>query len=290
MFEADEAQWPLVVVRSTESGSASDNADAYVALWERWLARGCHFGVLVVAGEARGEAPPPELAIRMRAWQEAARDRIRSSCVGIAYVMPSLSVLAAHRPIVRRRSEISLGCTGDAFGSVNEAGHGLASACDSLTLATSRLMAASRGGHQAARPACRLRARARGAVHDTTRQGATSTSSSTRPTFILGSRVFGATSMACARSRFPAGEGVCEVMGCRAPMRVTAFRARGRASPLGQPSSDARQGRALRPRLPALVADGWPGWDGNRGRAGAAGHRHDSAPARPRSLPENAAR
>src|SRR5215510_6511248 len=168
MFEADEAQWPLVVVRSTESGSASDNADAYVALWERWLARGCHFGVLVVAGEARGEAPPPELAIRMRAWQEAARDRIRSSCVGIAYVMPSLSVLAAHRPIVRRRSEISLGCTGDAFGSVNEAGHGLASACDSLTLATSRLMAASRGGHQAARPACRLRARARGAVHDTT--------------------------------------------------------------------------------------------------------------------------
>ncbi len=70
---------------------------------------------------------------------------------------------------------------------------------------------------------------------------------------------------------------------------VAAFRGRGRASPLKQPSSDARQGRGLRPRLPALVADAWPAWDGNRGRAGAAGHRHDPAPAWPRSLPENAA-
>lgn len=121
MFEADEARWPLVVVRSTEWGSPSDNVDAYVALWERWLARGGRFGVLVAAGEARGEAPPPEVAERMRAWQEAARERIRGSCVGIAYVMPSPSVLAAHRPIVRRRSEISLGCPGDAFGSENEA-------------------------------------------------------------------------------------------------------------------------------------------------------------------------
>jgi hypothetical protein len=49
-------------------------------LWERWLAREGHFGVLV-AGEARGEAPPPEVV----------------------------------------ESEISLGCPGDAFGSENEA-------------------------------------------------------------------------------------------------------------------------------------------------------------------------
>lgn len=111
----------MVVVRSTESGSPSDNADAYVALWERWLAKGVHFGVLMAAVEARGEAPPPEVAERIRAWQEAAGDRIRISCVGIAYVMPSPSVLAAHRPIVRRRSEISLGCPGDAFASENEA-------------------------------------------------------------------------------------------------------------------------------------------------------------------------
>jgi len=43
MFETDESQWPLVVVRSTESGSPNDDADEYVALWERRLADGGPF-------------------------------------------------------------------------------------------------------------------------------------------------------------------------------------------------------------------------------------------------------
>jgi hypothetical protein len=121
MFEADEARWPIVVVRTTDAGSPGENADAYVALWERWLARDGRFGVLVATGDARGDPPPPEVAERMRVWQEAVKDRIRSTCVGIAYVMPSASVLASHRPIVRRRSEVSLGCPGDAFLSESEA-------------------------------------------------------------------------------------------------------------------------------------------------------------------------
>src|SRR5215469_6858650 len=83
--------------------------------------------------------------------------------------------------------------------------------------------------------------------------------------------------------------GVCEVVGCRAPTHVTGFfSSAAELLPFRQPSSGARQGRASRPRLPALVADRWPEWDGNPGRAGSAGHRHDSAPAWPRSLRENA--
>jgi ribosome modulation factor len=118
MIESNELSWPFVHVLASGQVDVVDAVELHAA-FDRFLARGRRFGIVLDARASLPTPSPAAAALRTR-WVGSRRQAMADRCAGIAAVaLPSLvQRIGAHADRLTREV---YGCAGGAFATVDEA-------------------------------------------------------------------------------------------------------------------------------------------------------------------------
>ncbi|MCU0494308.1 MAG: STAS/SEC14 domain-containing protein [Chloroflexaceae bacterium] len=120
MYQFDEQNWPLVVVRPTGSITLAD-MEHYAARLDAWLSRGEHFGLLVVVeGEEHGKHDKALTKFDNDMWKRL-HEAMRTWCVGYAGVTAAAEMYERYKPLAPAAVRKRIGCAGEVFMTEDEA-------------------------------------------------------------------------------------------------------------------------------------------------------------------------
>ncbi|MNE76579.1 hypothetical protein D3C80_1728220 [compost metagenome] len=98
-----------------------DTVNDYIAYWEKLLADGSVFGLIMIQKGERGERPDREVTKLYMDWCKSHKEQIARSCAGIAVVTASSKLLALYKPVTALSTKKVYGCPGNVFSGEAEA-------------------------------------------------------------------------------------------------------------------------------------------------------------------------
>ena len=120
MYEVDEAQWPVLVIRMSEHLTMQD-AEGYLAAIGSALQRREPFAVMIVSEQSDQNNREKGVNKFMTEWLKQHRPQLVQHCRAVAYVMTHASLLAFYKAIIRASGPRMYGCPADMFLTLDEA-------------------------------------------------------------------------------------------------------------------------------------------------------------------------